>query len=239
MRVHCVRCRGSQVLGQARAPEEARCRPSSSARGSCRGPPSRCCPGALTVTRSTPTARAVGEDRARVARVDHRRVAGAADAQERAGGVDPARGVRHAARARAAGTASRARAAPRARSSANGATSTRVPRRHADARRLRERGGVLAGQRRLDPPAGIERGAGAPRLLLVEHVRAVAPELAHERVGDPLLDDRHRLVRAQDRVVERLRVGQAGGRLGQVGASRRPAPGTLPGPTPSAGLPER
>ena len=52
-------------------------------------------PPTLTATRSTLHRGAVGHDRARVMRVDDRRVAGAADAQHRAGGVDAARGVRH------------------------------------------------------------------------------------------------------------------------------------------------
>ena len=238
MRVHWVRCRGSRFSVRLERPKK---------------PVPTVMVGARFVSSPADAGAAGRVDRRRAGRRPPRRRRGSCAG--RASGSPPsgrrrrcagARGPRRCrarrpapARAPAAGTASRARAAPPARSASNGATSTRVPRRDADPGRLRERGRVLAGQRRLDPPAGIQRGAGAPRLLLVEHVRPVPPELAREARPRPAP---RRSPRTRSCTGWSCRTPWSRRGRRPPGPGRRVAStsaGTLPGPTPSDGLPER
>ena len=80
-------------------------------------------------------------------------------------------------------------------------------------------------------PSGKSVSRTAATSSAAEHVAAVAAELALERVGDALLDDRARLVRAQDRVVEALESTRRRRRPARSAVASTSA-GTLPGPTP-------
>ena len=173
-----------------------------------------------------------------IARVDHRRVAGAADPQHRAGRVDaaPASGTRT--RPSSGNSFSRASGSS-GTTSGNGATSTRV------------RGGTRMSGRRAPASArpcrpassrdaAVRDRASRARARPRPREQTCAPclvQLALERVGDPLLDDQHRLVRAQDRVVERLRVGDAARRRAPGRRSRRPAPARCPARRRAPGCP--
>ena len=120
----------------------------------------------------------------------------------------------------------------------NGATSTRVspgtliPAACASVER------ILAGQVDLDSPLRVAGGADAVGRLGVEHVRAVAAELADQR-AQRSAPRRSRV----DSFVHRIELSNDFDSARHAAARARSAvastnAGTLPGPTPSDGLPE-
>ena len=174
---------------------------------------------------------AVGHDRARVVRVDHRRVAGAADAQHRAGGVDAAAGVGHAheaeqreellARERLLGHDQRRTARPaRGSSAARGCPALARPAGAASCR---------PGRAAMRPS-----GKSVSRTAAASSASSTwAPWRSSSRsncVGAALLDDQRTTRSCTGSSCRSLGVDQPLGGRGEVGGVRRRAPGTLPGP---------
>src|SRR5215469_18384753 len=154
-------------------------------------------------------------DRPGIRTVDRRRVPAPGDSQYGTGGVDAAAAVRHPdqpeyraqlfVRERFFGH----HQGERREQDAGGAW-------HAQPGLARDPGRVLADEADVELPAGEQQRGYFGRLVRLQQVGTLALEVAQQRVGDRVLHDQHRLVRAQDRVVEALAVHDSLGRFRQV-----------------------
>ena len=176
---------------------------------------------------------------ARVVAVDHRGVAGAADAQQRPRAVRMPRRAVGTRVTPSTGQSFSCASGSSLTARSNGASRTRVRGGTRTPASVGDRGGVLADQRGVEPAAGEDRVADPVALVGIEQVGAVpAPSRAANRSATASsTTSTLSLVHSTELSKALLSTSFFGGaRRGR--RSRRRGPARCPGPTPIAGLPE-